>query len=145
MEKRGMGQPRHFSSPEEMEELWEEFKEVCDNKTVVRTEFSQKESRFVTDIVPAPVSYTILGFCVFTGISRTQYYETYTNDPSYAYITARIESECEKDVREKFENKTFPSQLSALWMSKYGYSVKNDQNITGSIPVVISGEDDLKE
>ena len=35
------GQPRKFKSPEMMAELWEDFKEECDNKTVVRTEFSQ--------------------------------------------------------------------------------------------------------
>ena len=139
------GRPRRFNSPEEMLGLWEEFKKICDAKTVVRTEFSQKTGKFVTDVVPSPVSYTVLGFCNYVDLERTAFYETYTNDPKYCNITARIERECEEDVRNKFENKTIPSQLSALWMSKYGYSVKNDQNITGSIPVVISGEDELKE
>ena len=139
------GQPRKFKSPEMMAELWEEFKEDCDNQTVVRTEFSQKLGEFVTDTIPAPISYTVLGFCLFTGINRSQFYETYKNDPEYADIVSRIEFDCEQDVRRKFENKTLPSQLSALWMSKFGYSVKNEQEIKGNIPVVISGEDDVSE
>lgn len=139
------GQPRKFKSPEMMAELWEDFKDECDNRTVVRTEFSQKHGEFVTDTIPAPVSYTVLGFCIYTGISRSQFYETYKSDPEYADIVSRIEFECEQDVRMKFENKTLPSQLSALWMSKFGYSVKNEQEIKGNIPVVISGEDDVSE
>ena len=139
------GRPRMIDSPDTMEELWEEFKEKCDNKTVVRTEFSQKLGEFVTDTVPSPVSYTILGFCNHIGLSRSKFYETYKQDPVFGDIVSRIESECEEDVRDKFENKTIPSQLSALWMSKYGYSVKNEQEIKGNIPVVISGEDDVSE
>lgn len=139
------GKPRMIESPEVMEELWEEFKDYCDNKTVVRTEFSQKRGEFVSQTVPAPVSYTILGFCNYIGLSRSKFYETYKQDKEFGDIVTCIESECEQDVRDKFENKTIPSQLSALWMSKYGYSVKNEQEIKGNIPVVISGEDDVSE
>lgn len=136
---------RKIESPEQMEKLWEEYKEICDNKTVKRTEFSQKLGEFVTSEIPSPVSYTVLGFCCYLDMGRSRFYDTYKEDDSYRDIVSRIERECEIDVREKFENKTIPSQLSALWMSKYGYSVKNEQEIKGNIPVVISGEDDLSE
>lgn len=143
--KRGRGHPRKIESPEIMEDLWERFKEDCDNQTVIRTEFSQKLGEFVTQTIPSPVSYTVLGFCCFIDLSRNKFYDTYKNDPAYGDIVSRIERECEQDVRKKFENKTIPSQLSALWMSKFGYSVKNEQEIKGNIPVVISGEDDLSD
>lgn len=139
------GRKRKIGSPEEMEQLWEEFKADCDNKTVVRTEFSQKLGEFVTSTIPAPITYTVLGFCCFVDLDRTAFYDTYKEDPAFSHIVKRMERECEQDVRSKFENKTIPSQLSALWMSKYGYSVKNEQEIKGNVPVVIAGEDDLSE
>lgn len=142
---RPKGSGRKIKSPADMAEKWEAFKAQCDAKTVVRTEFSQKLGEFVTQTVPSPVSYTVLGFCCFLDMNRSTFYDTYKEDPCYSDIVTRIERECEQDVREKFENKTIPSQLSALWMSKFGYSVKNEQEIKGNVPVVIAGEDDLSE
>lgn len=139
------GKPRKIKSPEEMEKLWEDFKADCDNKTVIRTEFSQKLGEFVTSTIPAPISYTILGFCCFIDLDRKAFYDTYREDPEYTHIVKRMERECEQDVRSKFENKTIPSQLSGLWMSQFGYTVKNEQEIKGNVPVVIAGEDDLSE
>ena len=56
-----------------------------------------------------------------------------------------MREECEVDARKKFELQIIPSQLAGLWMSNYGYSMKNDSNIIGSIPVVISGDDKLED
>lgn len=140
-----MGRTRRITSPKKMLDLWEEYKQVCDSKTVVRTEFSQKESRFVTSEIPAPVSYTVLGFCLFLGMGRNSLDVTYRTDPRYADVIARIEDECERDVRDKFENRTLPTSLASLWMGKYGYSTKNEQNVKGAVPVVIGGADGLSD
>lgn len=130
---------------DEIEKAWEAHKRKCDEHTVVRTEFSQKLGEFVTQTVPSPISYTKLGLLCDLDLSRQAFNEYYESDPEYVDIVARINKECEQDVRRKFEDKSLPSQLSALWMSKFGYSVKNEQEIKGNIPVVISGEDDVSE
>lgn len=136
---------RKIESPEQMAELWEQFKEKCDSKTVVRTEFSQKLGKFVTETIPSPVTYTVAGFCVFCGISKKCFYENYNDNQDYGDIVYKINTECESDVREKLENRTIPTQLSGLWMSKFGYATKTESEIKGNVPVVIAGEDDLSE
>ena len=35
-----MGRPRKISSPEQMEQLWEEYKSYCDNVEVNQTAYS---------------------------------------------------------------------------------------------------------
>ena len=111
---------RKISSPEEMERLWEDYKEYCDNYQVTQTEFSGKESKFVAGTVKRPITYTIEGFCVFIGIARANFYACYAEDEKYRDIVTRMRDESEADVRKKFETGTIPTQLSALWMSKFG-------------------------
>ena len=120
------GRPRKIRSVSQMEQLWEEYKQKCDNNTTVLTEFSSKNSEFISSKVTKPISYTIEGFCVFIGVLRSAFYDTYAKDPKYSDIVTRMREECEYDVRSKFESGTIPSQLSALWMSKFGYSTKVD-------------------
>lgn len=138
-----MGKPRKIKSPEDMAKAWEKFKEYCDNQEATVYEFSQKNAQFISANVRKKITYTIVGFCVFLGLDKSSFYETYEEDPAYTDIVKRIKVECEADVRAKFENGTIPHQLAALWMSKFGYSTKNDTNINGNIPVVI--EDDLNK
>lgn len=140
-----MGRPRKISSPQEMYEKWQEFKEQCDTHQCVRTEFSQKLGKFVTQTITSPVSYTVLGFSLFIGITDDKFRETYSEDKDFRSIVSMIERECEEDVRRKFENKTIPSQLSGLWMSKFGYGTKQETEIKGSIPVVVAGEDNIPD
>jgi len=56
-----------------------------------------------------------------------------------------MREECEVDARIKFEVGALPSQLAGLWMSKYGYSTKTDSSVTGAVPVVISGGEELED
>ena len=56
-----------------------------------------------------------------------------------------MREECEIDAREKFELGVIPSQLAGLWMSNYGYSTKMDSTVTGAVPVVIDGSDELED
>ncbi|MDR2649149.1 MAG: hypothetical protein LBB94_05455 [Clostridiales bacterium] len=118
---------RKIKSQKEMAEKWELYKFECNNKMVLTHDFSAKNSEFVSKELRRSVTYTIEGFCVFLGISRNIFYETYTKDPAYCDIVTRIREECENDAREKFELSVIPPQLAALWMSKYGYRVNKDE------------------
>jgi hypothetical protein len=130
------GQPRKIKSPEEMEKLWEEYKDYCNNKTTVKTAFSAKEGRFIEGVVSTPISFTIEGFCLYIGLNRKNFYETYDKLEEYRYITTRIREEVEQDAREKFETETLPSKLAGLWMSRYeNYNNKQDINVNGSMSV----------
>lgn len=117
-----MGRPRKFSSAKKLEEAWEEYKADCDNQMVLTHDFSAKNSEFVTAELKRSITYTIEGFCVFSGISRAAFYERYANNPKFADIVTRMKEECEVDARKKFELEVIPSRLAGLWMSKHGYS-----------------------
>ena len=124
---------RKIESPEQMEQLWEKYKEYCDNYQVTQTEFSGKESRFVEGTVKKPITYTIEGFCVYIGLARSKFYETYAESEEYRDIVTRMRDESEADVRNKFETGTIPTQLSALWMSKFGYATKQQTDVNASM------------
>ena len=126
-----MGRPRKIQSPAMMARRWEEYKEHCDHYEVPVTEFSAKNSEFVSSRVKKRISYTIEGFCVFLKIPRSIFYSTYAENPAFSDIVTRIREECEADTRAKFEVGTIPPQLAALWMSKFGYSVKTEAQTDG--------------
>lgn len=136
-----MGRNLKIKTPEEMERLWSEFKYECDNQKVLTHDFSSKNSEFVSEELTRSITYTVEGFCVFVGISRSIFYETYANKKKYSDIVTRIREECEIDARKKFELQMIPSQLAGLWMSKYGYTTKVEENHSGSID---TGTDKLK-
>ena len=142
---RPYGSGRKVKSPEEMEKLWDEYKQWCDTQTITKTEFSSRLGEFITAQIPASITYTIIGFCGYIDLTLSAFYDTYKNDPDYSEIVSRMERDCEIDVRRKFEVGAIPTNLAALWMSKHGYSTKNEQEIKGNVPVVIAGEDDLSE
>jgi hypothetical protein len=68
---------KKINTEEIMWEMWKNYKKECDNKTVIRTEFSQRTSEFVSAVIPAPVTYTIKGFCKFIGMTEANFYATY--------------------------------------------------------------------
>lgn len=138
-----MGRPLKIKSPEEMERLWEEYKEVCDNQEVLTHEFSSKNSEFVSKELRRSITYTIEGFCVYMKISRQAFYEYYVSKKRYVDIVTRIREECEADARKKFELQVIPSQLAGLWMSKYGYTTKVENNLSGGLDTEKSKLDDL--
>ena len=140
-----MGRSRKIASAKKLEELWEEYKTKCNNKMVLTHDFSSKNSEFVSKELKRSVTYTIEGFCVFAGISRTAFYEHYANDERFVDIVTRMKEECEVDAREKFELQIIPSQLAGLWMSKYGYTAKTDANISGNLDTEKTKLDNLLE
>lgn len=138
-----MGRPKKVTSAKKMTELWEKYKEHCDNRTVLTHDFSSKNSEFVSAELKRSVTYTIEGFCVFIGLSRSAFYDTYACDEKFSDIVTRMKEECEIDAREKFELQVIPSQLAGLWMSKYGYTTKVDNNLSGTIDTEKTKLDDL--
>jgi hypothetical protein len=140
-----MGRPRKFKTVKALEEAWEEYKAWCNNQTVLTHEFSSKNSEFVSKELKRSITYTIEGFCVYIGISRAAFYEYYADDKRFVDIVTRMKEECEIDARMKFELGVIDPKLAGLWMSKHGYTTKTDTNVSGSVPVVISGDDELED
>lgn len=132
-----MGRPRKIKSVKALEEAWEEYKNYCDNQVVLTHEFSQKNSEFVSANLKKKITYTIEGFCVFIGLARSKFYETYSEDERFRDIVTRMKEECELDARAKFETGQIPSQLAGLWMSKYGYTTKTDSKLEADVGVTI--------
>ena len=130
-------------TPKSMAEAWEKYKEHCDAQTVIRTEFSQKTSEFVTAVIPAPITYTVKGFCIHNGMTEQNFYATYNKNDRFESVIARMKEECEIDARRKFENNTINSRLAGLWMSNYGYSTKTEskEEVRNSVVIV----DDMDE
>lgn len=133
-----MARARKFKTGTALEKAWEEYKAYCDNKTVVTTSFSQKESRFVTATVPHPITYTIKGFCGWVGITEAGFYDLYNKDEKLEPVITRMKQDCENDAREKFENGTIDSRLAGLWMSNYGYTTKAEskEEVKNSVVIV---------
>ncbi len=140
-----MGRTRKFKTVAELEAAWERYKAYCDNQMVLTHDFSSKNSEFVSKELKRSVTYTIEGFCVYAGISRAAFYERYADNKRYADMVTRMKEECEVDARMKFEIGAIPSQLAGLWMSRHGYSTKTDSTVSGAVPVVIDGSDDLED
>lgn len=132
----------HKLTVKKLADYWEAYKRDCDDHTVVRTEFSQKESDFITKIIPNPITYTIKGFCIYIGMTETNFYETYNKNEKFKSVIARMKEECEIDARKKFEDGSIPTQLSGLWMSNYGYTTRQDQSLSVQPITVVN---DLKE
>ena len=140
-----MGRLRKIKSVKQMEEAWEEYKADCDNKRVLTHNFNPKTSKYVSAELKHRITYTIEGFCVFIGIARSNFYEFYANNPNFRDTVTRMREECEVDARKKFELQEIPSHLAGLWMSNYGYKIKTDNDISSSVPIIITGSDKLED
>lgn len=140
-----MGRPRKIKTVSELNRLWDEYKAYCDNQSVLTHEFSGARAEFVSAELKKKITYTIEGFCAWLGLVRSAFYQNYMHNDKFADAVTRIQEECEVDVRSKLELGVIPTQLSGLWMSKYGYSTKTDTNVGGAVPVVISGGEQLED
>ena len=123
-----MGKGRRIKSVKDMEKAWIDYKDYCDNKSVLVHEFSHKLADFVSKELKKPITYTIKGFALSLGMTEQNFYATYRHDPKFERAIDRMKDDCEIDAREKFELGVLNPRLSGLWMSKYGYSV-NKQNL----------------
>lgn len=124
------GRPRRWKTPAALAADWEDYKKYCDTKMVLKTQFHSREGVFVTDAVPAAVTYEINGFCVWAKITKQRFYDTYQNDPKFSDLVKRIQEECEADVRYKLEQGIIPASLAGLWMGRHGYSLKQEEKVS---------------
>lgn len=124
-----MGRPRKFKSVKALEAAWEQYKAWCDDQKVLTHDFSSKNSEFVSAELKRSVTYTIEGFCVWAGIARSNFYETYAEDERFRDIVTRMREECEVDARMKFELGVIDTKLAPLWMSRHGYSTRQEANL----------------
>lgn len=139
-----IGRPRKIQSPEHMLELWEAYTEKCDTHTRVQTIVVEGKPHDVE--IRAPLTYTLEGFCLSIPITRKAFDETYRCDPDYEEVVGLIEELTHVDARSKFEDGTLNPKLAALWMGRHkGYVARQETEVKGGVPVVISGEDDLKD
>lgn len=140
-----MGRQRKFKNAKALEEAWESYKTWCGDQSVLTHEFSSKNSEFVSKELKRCVTCTIEGFCVWAGISRAAFYEYYAADERYVDIVTRMKEECEVDARIKFELGAIDPRLAPLWMSRHGYTTRTEESVSGALPVVISGGDELED
>lgn len=145
-----VGRPRRFGSPEEIYGAWLIYCQDCDDhvktvrKHVEGGEDGEGEDNVYT--VSAPLTHTIDGFCLWSGLTRSAFDATYRSDPDFADVIELMEMDTEIDARSKFETGELNPKLAPLWMGRHkGYSTKTETEVTGAMPVVISGEDDLTD
>lgn len=136
-----MGRPRKIKSPEELHDLWNEYKDYCDNQKVLTHDFSAKNSEFVSQELSRSITYTIEGFCVWLGMARAAFYDNYANNKRYADMVTRMREECEIDARRKFETGVISERLAGLWMSRHGYTAKVEEKTQtindGVLPAIL--------
>lgn len=133
-----MARPRKFKTAKAMGAAWEQYKAWCNDQKVLTHDFSSKNSEFVSAELKRSVTCTIEGFCVWVGISRSTFYETYAEDERFSDIVTRMREECEVDARMKFELGVIDTKLAPLWMSRHGYSTK-----TESAAVIVQEDDPI--
>ncbi len=121
-----MARPRKFKSVKALADAWEAYKDWCSDQKVLTHDFSAKNSEFVSKELRRSITYTIEGFCVWAGIARQNFYETYAGDERFHDIVTRMKEECEVDARMKFELGVIDTRLAPLWMSRHGYSAKQE-------------------
>lgn len=121
-----MARPRKFKTAKALSEAWEQYKAWCGNQEVLTHAFSAKSSEFVSKRLRRSVTCTIEGFCVWAGLARSNFYETYAADERFRDIVTRIKEECEVDARMKFELGVIDAKLAPLWMGRHGYSAKQE-------------------
>lgn len=137
---------RLWVGADDMAECFEEYlqSDMCLGHTKKQTIIDKDTYEVAVVGVPAPRSPTIKGFCLYAGLTPSAWYVDYADNPKYASTVERITAYCETEVRGMFEDGEIPQNLAALWMGRYGYSTKQEQDIKGGVPVVISGEDKLE-
>ena len=140
-----VGRSRKIGSPEEMHALWEEYRADCDSHMKPQSVIG-RDGRVTNVLIAAPLTHTITGFCLYIGLTESSFDRTYRNDEDYADLIELIEMDTEIDARSKFEDGSLNAKLAPLWMGRHkGYSVKQETDIRGGVPVVISGESDLED
>ncbi len=124
-----MARPRKFKTAKALETAWEQYKAWCNDQKVLTHDFSAKNSEFVSAELKRSVTCTIEGFCVWARLARRAFYDTYADDERFSHIVTRMREECEIDARMKFELGVIDTKLAPLWMSRHGYSTRQEASL----------------
>lgn len=114
-----MGKKKACASVKGLEALWEQYKDHCDHQTVLTYNYNASSRQYIPQELQKCITYTIEGFCVYVGLSRTVFRERYERDPKYSDLVTRMREECEVDAWNKFELQQLPPQLAGRWMDRY--------------------------
>jgi len=128
------GKPKRIKTPARLMQLWEDYKTECRQ---TRTEEEVEET--YTDLTTGnstttarmikrrtPVTPTWTGFAGFIGMSRNGLDQIYRTDPEFSETIQIILDEQEQIARRAFETGTLNAKLAPLWMSRHGYTLKQD-------------------
>ena len=80
---RRMGQRGSIKSPMQMLKQWEKYKERCDNRDIVVFDHNKKTGDYDVNEIIRSVTYTIEGFAVFLGMTKQNFYSTYSKNPKF--------------------------------------------------------------
>lgn len=125
-----MGRPRKFKTQSELDAAWNTYKKWCDSQIVTTHHFSLVNDEFIIRDLLHRVTYTIKGFCIWTGISRSTFYANYAENRLFTDTVTRMREECEVDARMKFELGLIPAHLAPLWMGSYNREYVQKESVS---------------
>lgn len=137
------GRKRKISSVAQLERLWEDYKEFCDSNFI--KDFRWVGEQVVIRQVPKPVLYTRAGFCQFIGIDKSSFFSTYEQDPQFSALVNKIRTECEADALYKVSTGIINPRVAGLLLARYGWTLKTETKMSGALPVVIGGNDEISD
>ena len=133
------GRPKSFKNVKQFQTAVFDFLDACERREVIRYDKDGKELHVISR---APV--TIEGFCAFSGITKTTFYE-YAGKKGFADVAAKFKTICESYwVDQCAEGKPGNKADFVLKNSFAGdWKDNKDINLTGSVntmnDVVIDG------
>ena len=142
MSKKSVGRPRTYT-PEQIEQLWHDYKIKRDNNTIVTTDFTSRGERHVTSTVSKPLPYTIIGFIAFIGLSKQAWNEYYKSHPLYVEQVSRIYGEAEASLVDGFISGQADTRVSGLILSQYDYKLPAQQQDDSGIAEAINKLDEV--
>lgn len=77
-----MAKKKACASVKGLETLWEQYKDHCDHQTVLTYNYNASSKQYIPQELQKCITYTIEGFCVYVGLSRTAFRKRYGKNHS---------------------------------------------------------------
>lgn len=138
-----MSKKKACASVKGLEALWEQYKDHCDHQKVLTYNYNASSKQYIPQELQKCITYTLEGFCVYVGLSRTAFRERYESDPKYADLVTRMREECEVDAWNKFELQQLPPQLAGRWMDRYAAAAQETES-TSTLDRILEAVADAK-
>lgn len=132
IKRRKIGQPRKFETVEDLQEEMNNYLSYCDTFQSEVSSFD-RDGNQILELVPNPKIPNVLGFCVFSGISRQTFYDYKLLDDYIDTIKA-FTSLVEAEYQDALTDKTRKSVTGAIFIlkSKHGWKEENTVDHTSS-------------